>query len=442
MTIRTAFVTAIILTCPAGLAAAADAGATAPVAPFCAGCHTPEPGTMPGFLDTVSTMAGAIQMDFGSHKEVLSYGSDTVLKNVPAFDALAGYRREGFKVTFEDRRDRKHATAIVRFDLAKTIREDEKLSKDAFKQALQDASVAVFDVRPEPMYAAGHVPGAASLPATAVADFPRRLPADRAAPVVLYGPGGCLAPTTSLRVKQLGYSSVKIYPLGFADWSATEYSVTTAPWLRRAIDDSLGVIIIDVRPAEAVATGHIRGAVNIPLGEIGASRHRLPPAENAPIVLYGAGAGQAARQLVDWGYKTVRVRPMTYAEWAGADNPVERGPTGSDIVYDPKPKPGAIRLAEFSRLAKAPRSDVLLVDLRNDYEIWELPVPHAVNIPFDLLTERLEALAGDRTPVFFCPTGARAEMAYNLLANRGRQSRFLEVGVIVDADGNVRVTGR
>jgi hypothetical protein len=33
-------------------------------------------------------------------------------------------------------------------------------------------------------------------------------------------------------------------------------------------------------------------------------------------------------------------------------------------------------------------------------------------------------------------------MAYNLLAQAGKPSRFLEVGALVDADGNVRVTPR
>jgi rhodanese-related sulfurtransferase len=61
--------------------------------------------------------------------------------------------------------------------------------------------VTVLDVRPTPMYLAAHVPGAASMPAPAVADYPKRLPEDRSTLFMLYGPGGCLAPTTSLRVR-------------------------------------------------------------------------------------------------------------------------------------------------------------------------------------------------------------------------------------------------
>ncbi|MGD8274573.1 MAG: rhodanese-like domain-containing protein [Thiohalocapsa sp.] len=410
------------------------------MAAFCAGCHAPTPGTMMGFLDTVSDKAQALQLDFGTHKAVVTFDSDTVLKNVDSVADLDKYKRKGFLVTFEDRDGRKHATSIVRFDIAKTIAEDEKLSKDAFKAALDDPSVTVLDVRPTPMYQAAHVPGAVSMPAPAVADYPKHLPEDRSAPVVLYGPGGCLGPTTSLRVKQLGYSDVKIYPLGFADWTETEPSVTEPRWLRRAIDEDLGVIVIDVRGAEAVAAGHIRGAVNIPLAQLPASRQRFPSAATAPIVVYGEGSDSAARQLVDWGYRAVRVVPIAYLEWAQAGNPVATGPASGDIVYQPKPKPGTITLDEFVQLAKQPQEDVILVDLRNPIEVEEPTIDHVVNIPFDMLPGRMGALTSGPTPVFFCPTGARAEMAHNLVNEAGGKSRFLASGAVVGHDGGLRST--
>ena len=416
------------------------AGSAPPIAPFCAGCHSPTPGTMMGFLDTVSDKAQALQLDFGSHKAVVSFDRDTVLKNVDSIADLGKYKRKGFLVTVDDRDGRKYATSIVRFDIAKTIPESEKLSKAAFKAALDDPSVTVLDVRPTPMYLAAHVPGAASMPAPAVADYSKRLPEDRSAPVVLYGPGGCLGPTTSLRVKQLGYTDVKIYPLGFADWTKSEPSVTEPQWVRDAVDEDLGVILIDVRGADAVARGHIRGAVNIPLAEFPASRQRFPSAAAAPIVVYGEGSDDAARQLVKWGYRAVRVLPIDYIEWARAGNPVTTGPASGDIVYQPKPKPGAIALDEFVRLAKQPREDVLLVDLRDSIEIEEPSIGHVVNIPFDMIPERMESLKSGPTPVFFCPTGARAEMAHNLVSEAGGRSRFLASGAIGGRDGDLRST--
>jgi rhodanese-related sulfurtransferase len=307
----------------------------APVAPFCAGCHAATPGTMRGLLDTVSDAAQALQLDVGSHKAVLSFDRDTVLTNVASFADLGKHVREGFLVRFEERDGRRHATSIVRFESASTTAADERLSRAAFKAAVANPTVTVLDVRPTPLFEAAHVPGAASMPATAVADYPKRLPADRAAPIVLYGSGGCMGPTALRRVKQLGYTDVKLYPAGFADWISTEPSVTTP----------------------------------------------------------------------------------------------------RDIVYEPTPKPGAIALSEFLQLARAPRADLVLVDLRDPIEISEPTVAHVVNIPFPQLPHRMETLTSGPEPVFFCPTGARAEMAYNLVKQAGGESRFLASGAVLGRDG-------
>jgi rhodanese-related sulfurtransferase len=177
--------------------------------------------------------------------------------------------------------------------------------------------------------------------------------------------------------------------------------------------------------------------VNIPLAALPSSRQRFPSDAAAPIVVYGEGSEQAARQLVDWGYRAVRLLPMAYADWAQAGYPVATGPTPRDIVYEPRPKPGAIALSEFLQLARAPRGDLVLVDLRDPVEISEPTVAHVVNIPFPQLPHRMETLTSGPEPVFFCPTGARAEMAYNLVKQAGGESRFLASGAIVGADGEL-----
>ena len=65
-------------------------------------------------------------------------------------------------------------------------------------------------------------------------------------------------------------------------------------------------ILVDVRPPEAFARGHLLGAVNIPLGELPELMSRLPEGTRAvPIFIYdenGEGASRAARALVDGGF--------------------------------------------------------------------------------------------------------------------------------------------
>jgi len=72
------------------------------------------------------------------------------------------------------------------------------------------------------------------------------------------------------------------------------------------------VVVIDVRPAEEYAAGHIPGAVSVPLGELPARLDSLPP--GSEVVAYCRGAycvlapeavrllrarGLAARHLAD-----------------------------------------------------------------------------------------------------------------------------------------------
>jgi len=70
-----------------------------------------------------------------------------------------------------------------------------------------------------------------------------------------------------------------------------------------------GVVLVDVRPAEEFAFGHLDGAINIPLDELPARLAELP--RNSPVVLYCRGrlctlSHRAARILADEGLE-VRV---------------------------------------------------------------------------------------------------------------------------------------
>lgn len=84
------------------------------------------------------------------------------------------------------------------------------------------------------------------------------------------------------------------------------------------------VVVIDVRPAAEYAAGHIRGAVSIPINELGKRLKELP--RNRRVVAYCRGpycvyADDAVRTLRKRGYKAVRLEEG-YPEWAAAGLPV------------------------------------------------------------------------------------------------------------------------
>jgi len=85
------------------------------------------------------------------------------------------------------------------------------------------------------------------------------------------------------------------------------------------------VVVLDVRPAVEYETGHIAGAISIPLQDLERQLSRIPP--DREIVAYCRGpycvlAAEAVRLLRREGRKAVRFAEG-YPEWNGAGLPVE-----------------------------------------------------------------------------------------------------------------------
>ncbi|HZP94471.1 MAG TPA: metalloregulator ArsR/SmtB family transcription factor [Burkholderiales bacterium] len=85
------------------------------------------------------------------------------------------------------------------------------------------------------------------------------------------------------------------------------------------------VTVLDVRPREEYAAGHIRGAINVPLGELAKRLHEIP--DDKEIVAYCRGpycllAFDAVAQLRRKGRKARRLEGG-FPEWKSAGLPVE-----------------------------------------------------------------------------------------------------------------------
>jgi rhodanese-related sulfurtransferase/DNA-binding HxlR family transcriptional regulator len=85
------------------------------------------------------------------------------------------------------------------------------------------------------------------------------------------------------------------------------------------------VTVLDVRPPEEYAAGHLPGAINIPVGELEANLKRLPP--NEEIVAYCRGpycvlAFEAVVRLRAKGMQARRLQ-QGFPEWKQAGLPVE-----------------------------------------------------------------------------------------------------------------------
>lgn len=94
--------------------------------------------------------------------------------------------------------------------------------------------------------------------------------------------------------------------------------------LRRA--RARDVVVLDVRPSEEYAAGHIAGAVSMPLAELERRLAELPPGRR--VVAYCRGpycvlAAEAVRLLRKRGVEALRLKEG-YPEWRDAGLPVEK----------------------------------------------------------------------------------------------------------------------
>ncbi|HVM17891.1 MAG TPA: rhodanese-like domain-containing protein [Gaiellaceae bacterium] len=163
-------------------------------------------------------------------------------------------------------------------------------------------------------------------------------------------------------------------------------------------------VVLDVRSAEAFATGHVRGALNVPLdarsfgtkaGYVLAPEERIAlhadtpeQAQRAAHRLHAVGLLQVAGYLVD-PPATERMHPVD--------------------------------LDELERLLRDGAADV--IDVRDPHERDAGYIPGTRHVPYRLL----RALAGDGNGhgavVTICETGARAAIAASVLAAAGVDAR-------------------
>jgi rhodanese-related sulfurtransferase/DNA-binding transcriptional ArsR family regulator len=91
-------------------------------------------------------------------------------------------------------------------------------------ERLADESVVVLDVRPEEEYRAGHIPGALSVPVSALEAALQVLPKDKAIVAYCRGPYCVFSDEAVALLKSRGYRASRLTE-GYPEWRATGYPV-------------------------------------------------------------------------------------------------------------------------------------------------------------------------------------------------------------------------
>jgi glyoxylase-like metal-dependent hydrolase (beta-lactamase superfamily II)/rhodanese-related sulfurtransferase len=173
------------------------------------------------------------------------------------------------------------------------------------------------------------------------------------------------------------------------------------------LDAPGGAPVLDVRPFTVFAAGHLPGAVNVPAsGHSFATKAAFLRGDQAPVVHAGtpAEAERAIRGL----------RSVAFLDLAGVlVDPV----AGSTATL------ASVGIDEVRELLADGSAE--LVDVREDGERAESPLPGAIAVPYRLAGELAPTLPRDRVLVTVCESGARAAVAASVLAAHGLDARPL-----------------
>jgi rhodanese-related sulfurtransferase len=86
-----------------------------------------------------------------------------------------------------------------------------------------------------------------------------------------------------------------------------------------------GAVVVDVRNPDEYESGHVSGAVLIPLGELGERQDEIPDGDPIYVICAMGGRSlQATKALVDAGYRAVSVSGGTKG-WIERGHPVTMG---------------------------------------------------------------------------------------------------------------------
>jgi len=210
----------------------------------------------------------------------------------------------------------------------------------AYIKKLQDekANFMLIDARPKRMFDKGSIPGAVNISDSEFDGQVDKLPADKATPLIYFCGGlECVLSNKSAdKARKLGYTNVKTYVEGYPEWvklygetaapgtasgaGATakaaagieagkeKGTITVASFERIMKENPDSLLLVDVRDAKEFKAATVKGAINIPISELGKKIDTLP--KDKPIVFL-CGTGARSGEAYDTA-KLLRSELQTY----------------------------------------------------------------------------------------------------------------------------------
>lgn len=308
------------------------------------------------------------------------------------------------------------------------------ITLDSLAAGLEGKKLTLVDSRAAELYAAGHIPGAVSLP---LARLEKRtiglLPESKTTRLVFYdeGQGGDSAGKAAGVAGAAGYTDIAIFPEGAAGWvDAGKFLAASTHFIRKAKP-----VVIDLRSPEQVALGHIEKAVNYPAATLKDNLAALPVDKLTPFVLYGnsdtdaVAAGQVLRKK---GYRRITIYSGGADSWLKNAEVLKIGQAGQDI--DTASTHSMLSPDDF-RMALLSPVMVEIVDIRSATDHKKGSFPKATHIPLQELAKRHGELDRTKIQVVFATDPVLAEMANDFLRSKEYRVNFLNGSVEFASDG-------
>ncbi|MGQ9910740.1 MAG: rhodanese-like domain-containing protein [Candidatus Flexifilum sp.] len=308
--------------------------------------------------------------------------------------------------------------------------------------ALVENPPLLIDVRSDAELANGYLEGAQHIWINEFLARRAEWPADKTAEIVVYCQAGYRGAIAMVLMELLGYENVRNLAGGVNAWvnaGQTLVGAQATPEPEFVLEDALADylaslpetfnamrvadvaaelaaendwVIVDVRPADEYAEGHIAGAINIPLPEVTQSLALLPDKEADIIVVCGGGHRSAMTMtaLGLLGYENVRSMLSGMTGWANAGNPVVTEPVTVEPGTAPQFDPALFEVVDqFITgipqdywVVRAPDLSVelvenppILIDVRTDGEWANGHLEGAIHIPLDTFMASLDQLPDD-----------------------------------------------
>jgi len=203
-------------------------------------------------------------------------------------------------------------------------------------------------------------------------------------------------------------------------------------------------IFLDVRSEDEYKSGHIKGAVHIPVSELEGRLNELQ--KGKPIIAYCDGSScerseRAAQILIDNGFKEVyNMAGEGIFEWEKKGYPAEQTDTedvtleeseeGTSNAVEGKAEVIPISVERVYEIISN-GEDYIILDVRTPEEFNEAHIEGVMLIPVDTLEDRLNELPKDKPIITYCKVGGRSATAAAILVENGF-TQVYDMGGITD----------